>query len=494
MKLTDMLSPSLSPGYLTVWRATAPHISDPNWIADARRPSHVQEAHITSALEAAGDGPLYPSWLACTFDLPGEFNAVAFATALRDWITRHETLRSQLTPASCVPPGGRFHRKTLPAEAVRIRPSTAVNFTDGRKLARHLENLFDSEVLAVGWPGYLPATVSRPEATTVYVAADHTLMDGYSIFHTAYELQLLYASALAPSSSATTSPLPHPTASYLDFAEAERNAADALTAEHASIARWRTFVAESGGRLPQFPVSVSDATGCPAAQPSGYTELLNAFDALSFNQVCRAVGGNSFAGLLACLAKVGQEISGSNVFRTMVPVNTQTDPSQLSIGWYVGMGPVAFTLNGTDSFSDAVRSAVAGLAGLKDLARIPLPRVAQLLGLSLRDPFMVSYMDLRRTPGASSWNTWRTTVFRSRCTDPEEVFLWFIRTHDGFSISYRHPATELAGIAVPHYVASTKALLAAVANNGGWPALTSHLKKETIAHDGYQTHCGGRIS
>nr|WP_238987338.1 condensation domain-containing protein [Cupriavidus taiwanensis] len=437
---------------------------------------------------------MQPSWLACRFDLPGEFNAVAFTEALRGWVTRHEALRSQFIVAPSAPPGERFLRTTLPADAVRIRRSAAADFTDGRKLARYLENLFDREVLAIGWPGYLLATVSRPQATTVYVAADHTLMDCYSIFHTTYEIQQLYASAHASTRSTAASILPEQPPSYLDFAEAERTASGALNAEHESIARWRSFISESGGQMPQFPVSVSEATGSPAAQPSGYTELFNASDALSFGRVCRTVEGNSFAGLLACLAKVGQEFSSSNVFRTMVPVNTQTERFQFSIGWYVGMGPVAFPIKRTDSFAEVVRSAVAGLDGLRDLARIPLPRVAELLGQPLRDPFMVSYMDLRHTPGASNWNTWGTTVFRSRCTDPDEVFFWFIRTHDGFHVSYRHPATELAGIAVPHYVERTKAILRSVASNGDWPALTSLLKNDRIAHDGHQTHCGDCIS
>ncbi|SPK70244.1 conserved protein of unknown function (plasmid) [Cupriavidus taiwanensis] len=494
MKFADMLSVILSPGHLTIWRACAPHVSDPHWTADARRPSYVQEAHITYALETAGNGPLQPSWLVCMFDLPGEFNAVAFTEALRAWVTRHEALRSQFIVAPSAPPGERFIRTTLPADAVRIRPSAAADFTDGRKLSRYLENLFDSEVLAIGWPSYLWATVSRPQATTVYVAADHTLMDCYSILHTTYEIQLLYASAHASSRSTAASILPEQPPSYLDFAEAERSAAGALNAEHESIARWRTFLSESGGRLPQFPASVSEATESPADQPSGYTELLNASDALSFGRVCRTLEGNSFAGLLACLAKVGQEICSSNVFRTMVPVNTQTEQFQFSIGWYVGMGPVAFSIKQTDSFGEVVRSAVAGLDGLRDIARIPLPRVAELLGQPLRDPFMVSYMDLRHTPGASNWNTWGTTVFRSRCTDPDEVFFWFIRTHDGFHVSYRHPATKLAGIAIPHYVERTKELLRSVACNGDWPALTSLPKKDRIAHDRHQTHCGDRIS
>lgn len=476
MKFTDLPSLSLSPGRLTVWRARAPRMSDATWAADPRPASHVQEAHITYALEAAGEGPLPPSWLGCAFDLPAELDADAFATALRGWIDRHETLRSHLTLSSRSTHSthstgsGRLQRKTLPTGAVSIHPSTAGDFTDGRELARYLEELFDDEAAPLDWPGYLCATISRPEATTVCLAADHTLMDGYSTLLTAYEIHTLYAAARATHDGKhTPRPLP-PTSSYLDFAEAERTAADALSADHESIVRWRRFVTEAGDRLPAFPVPVGDVSGSPAAQPGGYAELLDASAAHAFDQVCRAAGGDAFSGLLACLAKLGHEITGSDEFRTMAPFHTRTGPSRSSIGWYVGMGPVAFRLSATDSFAEALRSAVSGLEGVKDLARIPFPRVAELLGRPLHDPFMVSYADLRRAPGSRHWNIWRTVILRSRSTDPDDVYLWIQRTHDGLSVSYRHPATDSAVIAVPQYVARTKHLLACVASTARWPA------------------------
>lgn len=470
MKFTDIPSLGLSPGGLTVWRAYATHMSDTTWAADLRRASHVQEAHITYAIQAAGESPLPPSWLGCAFDLPAELDADAFATALRGWTNRHETLRSQLTLSPRPTPGDRLQRMTLPVGAVSIHPSAAGDFTDGRELVRHLEAVFDSETGPLGWPGYICATITRPEATTVCLAADHTLMDGYSVLLTAYEIHTLYAAALAAANGNPAPPPLPPTASYLDFAEAERTAADALTADHESIVHWRQFLAEVGERLPEFPVPVSDVSGSPAAQPGGYTELLDAFTAHAFDRVCRAAGGDSFSGLLACLAKVCHEITGSGEFRTLAPFHTRTRPSQSSIGWYVGMGPITFPLSATDSFAEAVRSAVAGLDGVKDLAQIPIPRVEELLGRPLRDPFMVSYGDLRRAPGARDWNTWRIVILRGRSTDPDEVYLWIVRTHDGLFVNYRHPATGPAGIAVPHYVDRIKHLLVSIASTARWPA------------------------
>lgn len=491
MKFLDIPSLGLPPGRLTVWRASAPHISDAAWAADARRASYVQEAHITYALAAAGEGPLPPSWLGCIFDLPTELDAEAFAAALRGWTDRHEILRSQLTLTSGSTPDGRLRRMTLPAGAISIDACMEGDFTDGRTLEQYLEELFDREAGPLGWPGYVCATISRPEATTVCFAADHTLTDGLSILLTPYEMQTLYAAATAAAhGKPAPAPLPS-TASYLDFAEAERTAADRLTADHESIVRWGQFLAEAGGSLPEFPMPVSGVFDGPVAQPGGYTELLDASAVQAFDRVCRAAGGDTFSGVLACLAKIGHDITGSRDFRTMAPFHTRTGPSQASVGWYVGMGPITFPLSATDSFAEAVYSAASGLDGVKELAQIPIPRVEELLGQPLHDPFMVSFNDFRRIPGSRNWNAWQVVVLRSRCTDPNEVYLWMGRTHSGLFVNYRYPATGPAGIAVPAYVARLKHLLRSIASTARWPT-TPH-PQETIARDGHQTHCGSLV-
>ncbi|MFC6839852.1 condensation domain-containing protein [Xanthomonas theicola] len=327
--------------------------------------------------------------------------------------------------------------------------------------------------------------MSRAEATTVCVAADHTLMDGYSVFQIPYEIHTLYAAARAAEGSVL--PLP-PAPSYLDFAEAERTAADALTAQHPAIVCWQRFVSAGGGRLPPFPVTVSNADGGADAQPGGYIELLDASAARAFERVCRDAGGDSFSGLLACFARASREIAGSHEFRTMVPFHTHTGARRSSIGWYVGMGPVAFPFEAADAFDEAVRSAVAGLKGVKELAQVPMSRVMELLGQPLRDPFMISYMDLRLVAGARNWARWQTVALRSRSMDPDEVCLWIMRTHNGLCISYRYPANDLAGVVVPRYVARTKHLLACVARTTHWPPPPS-TQQERNVHDGHQTHC-----
>ncbi|MGW0711924.1 condensation domain-containing protein [Streptomyces sp. NPDC002643] len=460
MKFTDIPSLEMSPGRLTVWRVGTPPAA--TWRADPRPASHVQEAHLAYALASAGDRPP-PSWLGIAFDLPADLDADAFAVALREWTDRHENLRSRLISCPSSTPA-RLRRETLPTGVVTVRPMGMGEFTDGARLARTLEELFDHEAGPLGWPGFVCATVARPEATTVHLAADHSLMDGYSVFLIPHEIRTLYATAPG------TAPALAPVRSYLDFATAERAAADALTADHASVVRWRTFLAECGGRLPEFPVPVNDVSGSPGAQPSGHTPLLDASAARHFERACRAAGGDTFAGVLACLSKAGQETTGEREFRTTAPFHTRAEGWWSSVGWYVGMAPVAFALPDTDAFEDAVRAARSGLEELREVARVPVPRVTELIGEPLRDPFMVSYMDLRLTPGSREWGAGRTVALRGRSDDPDEVCFWVTRTHEGLAVSHRHPATGPAGIAVPHYVARARQLMTAVVETGDWQA------------------------
>ncbi len=479
MKLSDLPSFGMRPGRLTVWRTTKSRDTEADWETDPRPASPVQEAHIAYALASAGEGPLPPSWLGIAFDLPPALDPGAFATALRDMTDRHESLRSRLLP---VGPAS-FRRETLPPGATTVHGTDLGEFGDEAQLAAHVEELFDSSAGPLGWPGFVCATVTGADATTVLLAADHSLMDGYSVLLLPYELHALYEAALQGSGTGTEVPAPlPPTGSHLDFAAAERAVADALTADDDRIMRWRRFLTESGGRLPEFPIPVNDGSGNPGPQPGGHTVLLDATATRAFDRACRRAGGDAFSGLLACLARIGHEITGERVFRTMVPFHTRTDAYRSALGWYVGMAPVGFPVPTPESFEETVRSAANGLDGVKELAEVPLSRVMELLGESLRDPFMISYMDLRLTPGARDWSAWRTAVLRARTNDPDEVNLWIMRTHDGLTVNHRHPATAPARIAVPHYIARLRQLLTTAAQFGTWPHTRTPVPPPTQEH------------
>ncbi|WP_414499350.1 condensation domain-containing protein [Zymobacter sp. IVIA_12111.31 C1] len=402
--------------------------------------------------------------------MPADLDADTFAAALRLWINRHDTLRSMLVPLDAPMANSHLQRFTLDPGTVDIEHvtvDTAAAIARHEPLSTVIEYLFDEQVGPCRWPGYLLLTISHSRATTVCLAVDHSLIDGYGLLKLPRELHMLYAVA-----QGTQASLP-PVESYPDFAEAERCEAEALTASDETVQRWRRCLEAFGGTLPPFPINVHHPDTTAPPQRGGYLELLDDATTRAFTQQCRTAGGDIFSGLFACLAKAARELTGNPAFHTMAPFQTQPSQWSSSLGWYVGMAPVTFPLGEEETFETAIAHATQGLQALKTLALVPITRVAELLGQPLRDTFMVSFMDLRRVPGAREWEKWRVVSFRSRSNDPDEVCLWFMRTHNGLIVDYRHPATAAADRVVADYITRTKRQLNAIASTAKWYAPSS---------------------
>ncbi|GAA1167496.1 condensation domain-containing protein [Streptomyces rhizosphaericus] len=484
MKFIDMHDLDVLPGLLTVWRPAPAGPHSTPWIPDPRPASYLQEAHIREAC-ITDPGPRPPSWLATVFELPGELNAGALERALLGWIDRHESLRSRLLPhggPGAGPRGGRVSRATLRAGTVAMLRTVVGDFPSGDELSHRIEALFDQETDPLTWPSFVFATVGHTdtESTTLYVGFDHSNVDGYSIFLIAHEIRELYAAALRgrPAELAEVG-------SFLDFAGSERAGAALVHSEHEAVAGWRDFVATNGGELPGFPAppgtpasgtgAVGDVTGQglghghagAQAQAGGCEWLLDAQGAQAFQDACVRKGGNFFSGALACLAIVAHGNTGQQRFRAIAPFHTRTDPQWAqSVGWYVGLAPVGFAVRGTDAFREVMAEADLALKRAKPLATVPLPRITELLGMPLEPRFMVSYMDIRRTPGAEQWGEWRAFALRSRRIHPHEVFLWIMRSRRGVYLSFRYPDTEGIRTAVPRHIEQTGWLMEQIANEG----------------------------
>jgi hypothetical protein len=311
------------------------------------------------------------------------------------------------------------------------------------------------------------ATVEHTDSTTLYLSFDHSNVDGYSILLIAHEIRELYAAAL----TGVPAPLTQ-VGSYLDFADTERGYAARIHREHEAVVRWRDFLTTGGGKLPVFPALSDELSGSsgpsglsdpaagsrtrPDAQISGCDWLLDADTAHAFQKACRDNGGNYLTGVLACLALAGRESAGAAEFRALTPFHTRNDSQWVrSVGWYVGVAPLHFPVDGQDTFTELLPAAAAALDGADAMAAIPLPRVSELLGTRLEPRFVVSYMDLRRTPGAREWGAWKAIALRSHSVHPDEVYLWINRSYEGVYLSFRHPRTERARLAVSRFIAET---------------------------------------
>ncbi|MEV7867160.1 condensation domain-containing protein [Streptomyces sp. NPDC088124] len=494
---------NVTPGLLTVWRAVPRGVEQgtrqgvegaAGWVADGRAASYVQEAHIAGALAGGRGTERDPAWLATAFELPGEARTEGgggvLEAALLAWIDRHESLRSRLVPEETS--RGGLRRDTLPVGGVSLRRTVEGNFACGKSLASRIEEVFDAETDPLAWPSFVFATVEHADGHTLYLGFDHSNVDGYSILLIAHEIHELYAAVASGTRAALTE-----VGSYLDFADIEREYAALVHTEHAAVVRWREFLGSGGGGLPEFPArgrgergglgdpgERSGSGGSGREQIGGCELLLDADAAHAFQRACRPHGGNFLTGVLTCLALAAREEEQgerelgweSGEFRALTPFHTRGDARWAhSVGWYVGLAPLRFPVRRGDSFADILTAASTALDGAGEMAAIPFPRVSELLGRRLEPRFVVSYMDMRRTPGARRWGEWKAAALRSRRVHPDEVYLWVNRSYDGVHLSFRHPATEPARHAVSRLVAGTGRLMRRLAAEGV-PGTAVHVK------------------
>ncbi|WP_166677611.1 condensation domain-containing protein [Amycolatopsis arida] len=456
MKFTEISNYDVRPGRLTEWTATvaSPEVG---WASDPRPPSHVQEAHVRDALVRHTAGRPVPTWLATAFELPGPLDPTALRAALLRWIDRHETLRSALS----FDRNGRLCRSTLPAGGVALHHTDRGELGRGDAVAAHVADLFDRVTDPLGWPSYAVVTVDRTDSTTIYLGLDHANVDGYSILLIPNEIRALYLAARDGAA-----PCLREVGSYLEFAHRERAETESVGPDSPVVARWRR-VLDAGGQLPGFPLDVGAGPAALVPQRGTCTWLLDAAQAESFGAACTKAGGSFLAGVLACLGIAGHEVSGAGEFRALAPFSTRDGAEWVdSLGWYIGLAPVEFPIGGAGNFHQLARTARAAAREARPVARVPVARVGELLGAPLRPRFVVSYMDMRHTPGAQGWREWRTCAFHSRAAAADEVYLWIHRGPEGVYLTCRHPDTGAGRRNVTRYLGHLRRVIDEIAAQG----------------------------
>ncbi|RCV51961.1 condensation domain-containing protein [Marinitenerispora sediminis] len=456
MKFTELSEYHFRPGLVTEWRAVPG--TDPGALSDdPRPPSYLQEAHLRRVVVDREVHIRAPTWLATVFDLPGPVDPVALNAAFRRWIGRHETLRSAFRHSA-----GELRLRTLAPEDVAVRSNVVGDMAEGAEIARYLDDLFDRATDPLHWPSYAFATVSRADSTTVCLAFDHVNVDGYSILLVAHEIHELYAAEVSGTPAALGE-----VGSYVDFGSAERTQAAALGGDHPVIRRWREFLGPAGDGLPRFPAEVRSVPGEPARQSGRCEWLLAPGEADAVEAACRAGRGTLFTGVLAAAALAGAELSGAPVFRTVVPFHTRSKTWwSASLGWYIGLAPLELTLPEHGGFHDLVRAAGRAAREVRPMAKVPFARVCELLGAPLRPRFVLSYMDLRATPGSQRWPEWNARACYARVASRDEVYVWINRTHEGVYATCRYPSSGHAAEHVPRYVDAIRRILGEVAVSG----------------------------
>ncbi|MDJ0395143.1 condensation domain-containing protein [Rhodococcus sp. G-MC3] len=460
MEYTELADYPLPAGKLTEW---VPAIADDSaWQLDDRGVSFTHEDHCSRG----NDG----SWIGTVFEIHRRYDVDVMRRTIESYIARHEAFRTRVERDDAT---GRWHRFTVPADAVRVHDRQEQRTRNESQVFEHLESWFADVVSPTLWPHFVMATVvpaahvaaSAPQQDKFLVifAADHSVMDAYSQIYAINEIDRLYAQAL----DGTDPQLPE-VGSYVDFSADERMLGESLTDDHDAVVAWERFLAVDSGRFPAFPLPLNAADGSAPTdlatrQSSVSSWLLTHEQVEKFNAACRTAGQNMQSGIMAAFALVNARLTGESTFRTIMPMHTRhAEQWAASVGWYVGILPTEIRLENASTFAEAIECAATASTQYKGLASVPYSRVASLLGSTEIPRFVVSYIDLRFLPDGDKWQARKGRALRSECHAENEVYFWVNRTLQGLNISARFPSSDVSTTNVHRFITEFVSVLTTV--------------------------------
>lgn len=433
MEFLQILDSDIRPGGLIEWIPAAPGGLGA-WHRDPRGTSHNHEQHLRSAHDyrrATRREGGREAWLGLAVEFDQQIDFPAVQGALLAWINRHEVLRTHVRLD-----GPDVARYTTDPGTVLLRRSRIGWYHDPRLLIEQIAGSFDRATTPMHWPAYRFATVARAGSFTLFFAADHSLVDGYSLVNAQYELRELYQAARERRPAA----LP-PTGSYVDFSSSERTAADAADDRHPAVAVWREFLG-GADRLPPFGILPAPPTGAgpPPAQHSHTTLLLDDDATRALTDRATALGGSLIGALLAVAALVYHRHGGRR-FTTLMPRHTRHHVEfHGALGWFVALAPISVDVSDDPDFALALERTMVSLDRAREGASLPMLRLAELIGIPPEPKFVVSFMDTRGVPGAVEADAGAAVALRSHTYADDEVYVWFNRTPGGLRLHSRFPA------------------------------------------------------
>jgi hypothetical protein len=466
MEFVELFDYPITPGRVTHWMANADApVAD--WPLDERQISYVHETHLRQYSLASAAAR--ESWIGTALEFEGELDHDALRRTFQLWSDRHEVLRSQVSLVDPDhPETSPLVRHTLRAGDVDFVQTHVGDLHSATAVHRELSQQFDTIACPSHWPGYMFSTIERDNKTfTVLFVADHSLLDGYSIYLLGNELVQLYRQVLVEHPDFVPAPATDKD-SYVDFSAFERVTAQAVDENHPAVAAWRPSL-KSGGIT--FPLPLADLRshrGCVAQR--GYVSwLLDAQLSEAFSSACRDLGSGYHAGVIAALALATKLTSDREQFNVVMPFHTRNSPRWAeSLGWFVGTAPMTVDLCSVSSFAETLPLAHATQQTGRLVASIPYARVCELAGAEAKHSFLVSFLNGFTIPGIEQWAEWRLRGLRSKNYSDDEVALFFNRSPSGLVLCGRYPNTETASRNVHKYLSTFRNIVVNVAETGGF--------------------------
>lgn len=471
---------------------------------DPGPPSFLQGDHLRAYAARRAAGGRHRAWTGTATHLDGVFDGAALARALTRLVRRHEGLRTWFDVDACTS-GGDPVRHLVPADTVEleavaiptISPSPGLPWDEW--VTTHLTETFDAACRPDGWAPFALGAVVHDEGFGLFWGCDHAFTDGASQLMVLSEIEELYAEELAAGESGAVGapgdlagpglsrpepePVPATAGSFLDHARAEHALAAATPADAPAIQAWADAVTAHDGRLPTFALDLGLAPGETAPVRIRSTTLLDADGLARLDALAAAHGARSTGAVFAGIALTDARLTGAADWFGVTVVGTRGPGFETTQGWLCNFAPVTFPVaDGGDpaSFADVLPVADAAFRTARNVARVPVHAALGVMlagGIldpaSLGSPQMISYLDLRRFPGAGRPAYDRGLHFTGEGRTAN-ASLWVNRDHERLYVVTQTPDAPVAQAAVDRYIAELTATFeAAVAVSpkaGGTPA------------------------
>lgn len=480
-------------GTLIEWHPTAAASEHAAAAAqDAGPLSFLQENHIRACNAARQVGNDHKAYLGSGTDIDGDLDRNALTRALRNFVLRHEGLRTWFDTD-----GVEITRHLLDPGDVDFEARVAGEFTDHEQFRAYLHSRFGSEAVATSWPGFAFGAISRTGSFTLYYGCDHALSDGASQALALAEIVELYDAEITgnePAPFAST-----PAGSFLEYARLENQLAAGFDADSAEIIEWRDIFESHGGVMPGFPLDMGLAPGETAPVRPVELNVLDADGIARFERICKEAGGTFLSGIYAAVALTEYELAArADYFGISVLATRLFSDFGMSQGWFCNFAPVAFGVEGARSFTDLVPVALAGYTRAKRLAAVPAQSVIAALlksGASPADvaasPNLLSYIDFRRFPGYGGQAYDRGVLFTGEGRTAN-ASMWFNRDDERLYLGSQTPDTTLAQLQVKRYHEHLWSVFDRVVTTGDYAVPQSGTRRICDGRDASAMNIGSR--
>ncbi|GAA2240037.1 condensation domain-containing protein [Promicromonospora sukumoe] len=452
---------------------------------DPGPPSFLQGDHLRAFAARRASGGTHRAWTGTATYLDGPFDGDALARALTRFVRRHEGLRTWFDVDACAD-GGDPVRHLVPADAVGFTPVPvpALSPGPGRSwdewVTEHLTATFDAACRPGSWAPFALGAVVTEDGFGLFWGCDHAFTDGGSQLMVLSEIEELYAAELAePDTSGdprgSSLSRPPTTGSFLDHARAEHALAAETPPDAPQIRAWADAVTAHGGRLPQFVLDLGLPPGETAPVKIRSATLLDGAGLARLDALAAARGARFTGAVFAGIALTDTRLTGAADWFGVTVVGTRGPGFETTQGWLCNFAPVTFPVSddagpvsggGPASFAAVLPAADAAFRQARKAAEVPVHAAlgVMLAGgvldpASLGSPQLISYLDLRRFPGAGRPAYDNGLHFTGEgCT--ANASLWVNRDHERLYVVTQTPDTPAAQAAVDRYLAELTATFA----------------------------------